>query len=107
VKSLVQAIVLAAVFAAPMSSFAQSHSSITRAEVRAELMQLENAGYNPGRGSDPHYPNDLQAAEVRVGEQNSKTSGFGGSSETGTYSEVPHTAKYTAGRDLVLIFFGH
>jgi len=107
VKSLVQAIVLAAVFAAPISSFAQSDSSITRAQVRAELMQLEKAGYKPGRGSDPHYPNDLQAAEVRVGEQNGATSGFGGSSETGTSAEVPHTAKYTAGRDLAQIFFDH
>jgi hypothetical protein len=68
-KSLIQAVVIAAVLAAPVASFAQSNQPITRAQVRAELIQLEKAGYQPGL-DDPYYPADIQAAEARVAAQN-------------------------------------
>ncbi|EIF35020.1 hypothetical protein BCh11DRAFT_02833 [Burkholderia sp. Ch1-1] len=80
-KSLIQAVVIAAVLAAPVASFAQSNQPVTRAQVRAELIQLEKAGYQPGR-DDPYYPADIQAAEARVAAQNGTAqaaeSGFGG-----------------------------
>lgn len=68
-KSLVQAVVVAAALVAPVVSFAQSGSTITRAQVRAELVQLQQAGYNAARGEDPHYPEAIQAATARVAEQ--------------------------------------
>ncbi|MBN3733614.1 DUF4148 domain-containing protein [Burkholderia sp. Tr-20390] len=68
-KSLVQAVVVAAALVAPVVSFAQSGSTITRAQVRAELVQLQQAGYNTARGEDPHYPEAIQAATARVAEQ--------------------------------------
>lgn len=68
-KSLIQAVVIAAVLAAPVASFAQSNQPVTRAQVRAELIQLEKAGYQPGR-DDPYYPEDIQAAQARVSAQN-------------------------------------
>ncbi|HEF5870866.1 TPA: DUF4148 domain-containing protein [Burkholderia cenocepacia] len=68
-KSLVQAIVVAAALVAPVVSFAQSGSTITRAQVRAELVQLQRAGYNSARGEDPHYPEAIQAATARIAEQ--------------------------------------
>src|SRR5579864_4115528 len=68
-KSLIQAVVIAAVLAAPVASFAQSNQPVTRAQVRAELVQLEKAGYQPGR-SDPYYPADIQAAQARIAAQN-------------------------------------
>ncbi|AOK52140.1 DUF4148 domain-containing protein [Burkholderia stagnalis] len=68
-KSLVQVAVVAAALVAPVVSFAQPGSQITRAQVRAELIQLEQAGYNPARGEDPHYPDSIQAATARVAEQ--------------------------------------
>ncbi|AIO31504.1 DUF4148 domain-containing protein [Burkholderia pseudomultivorans] len=68
-KSLVQAVVVAAALVAPVVSFAQSGSTITRAQVRAELVQLQQAGYNSARGEDPHYPEAIQAATARVAEQ--------------------------------------
>ncbi|HEY1216660.1 MAG TPA: DUF4148 domain-containing protein, partial [Bryobacteraceae bacterium] len=64
-KSLIQAVVIATVLAAPVASFAQSNQPVTRAQVRAELIQLEKAGYQPSR-SDIYYPADLQAAQSRV-----------------------------------------
>jgi type II secretory pathway pseudopilin PulG len=88
-KSLIKAIAIAAVLAAPVASFAQSNNQpLTRAEVRNQLIQLEQAGYNPGATNDPTYPADIQAAEARVQAQNpavaqtqepvANTSGYGG-----------------------------
>jgi cytochrome c556 len=77
-KNLIQAVVVAAALAAPVAVFAQSNQPVTRAQVRAELIQLEKAGYNPARGEDPYYPADIQAAEAKVAAQNGATSGYGG-----------------------------
>ncbi|RAS35431.1 DUF4148 domain-containing protein [Paraburkholderia bryophila] len=80
-KSLIQAVVIAAALVAPVASFAQSNQPVTRAQVRSELIQLEQAGYQPGR-ADPYYPADIQAAQSRVAEQNGTAqaaqSGYGG-----------------------------
>ncbi|SAK93117.1 hypothetical protein AWB76_06880 [Caballeronia temeraria] len=42
-----------------------------RAKKNAELKKLEDAGYNPSRGNDPHYPQDLQNAQKKVGKDRS------------------------------------
>jgi hypothetical protein len=77
-KSLIQAVVIAAALVAPVASFAQqTNAPITRAQVRAELIQLEAAGYHPGI-SDPFYPANIQAAEARVAAQNSSETAYGG-----------------------------
>ncbi len=70
-KTLIQAVAVAVAIAAPLSSFAQSNAPVTRAQVRAELVQIEQAGYHPAPGRDPYYPQDIQAAEARVAAQHS------------------------------------
>jgi hypothetical protein len=66
-KSIIKAVAIAAVLAAPVASFAQSSQQpVTRAEVRQDLIQMEQAGYNPATSNDPTYPSDVQAAEHRV-----------------------------------------
>ncbi|MFM0689943.1 DUF4148 domain-containing protein [Paraburkholderia strydomiana] len=84
-KSLIHAVVVAAALAAPVVSFAQSN--VTRAQVRAELIQLQSAGYHVGDGDNATYPEAIQAAEAKVAAQNGATSGYGGevkgSSESG------------------------
>jgi hypothetical protein len=90
-KSLIKAVALAVVLAAPVVSFAQSQQPLTRAEVKAQLKQLEDAGYNPAVATDAVYPADIQAAEARVAAQNdaarADSTGYGttatGSSQTG------------------------
>ncbi|MEC5408628.1 DUF4148 domain-containing protein [Paraburkholderia sp. MPAMCS5] len=88
-KSLIKAVAIAAALAAPVASFAQSSQQpVTRAEVRNQLIQLEQAGYNPAVSNDPDYPADVQAAERQVQAQNpamaqtqlpvADTSGYGG-----------------------------
>jgi uncharacterized protein DUF4148 len=76
-KSLIQAVVVAAALAAPVAVFAQSNAPVTRAQVRAELVQLENAGYRPGDGDHTTYPAQIQAAEAKVAAENGAT-GVGG-----------------------------
>ncbi|MGF6290665.1 DUF4148 domain-containing protein [Paraburkholderia youngii] len=76
---LVKSLIVAAVVAVPVVSFAQSNAPVTRAQVRAELVQLEKAGYNPAADYNT-YPQDIQAAEARVSALNSAaTSAYGGS----------------------------
>ena len=85
-KSLIQAVVVAAALAAPVAVFAQSNAPITRAQVRAELVQLEKAGYHPGDGDNSTYPAQIQAAEAKVAAQNDATgvgAAVNGSSDTG------------------------
>jgi hypothetical protein len=104
-KSLISALVLSSALAAPAFAFAQNNAPVTRAQVKAELIQLEKAGYNPG-GEDVNYPQDIQAAEQRVAEQQSAASSSYGSSANGTSASGMHasvapddTAKST--------YFGH
>ncbi|HKT96333.1 MAG TPA: DUF4148 domain-containing protein [Paraburkholderia sp.] len=75
-KSLIQAVAVAVAIVAPVASFAQTNAPVTRAQVRAELAQLEKAGYSPASGDDAHYPDDLLAAEVKVAAQNSAVGGI-------------------------------
>ncbi|MBN3793804.1 MULTISPECIES: DUF4148 domain-containing protein [Burkholderia] len=61
---------VAVLAAIPALSFADTGHGLTRADVRAELVRLEQAGYNPAR-SEPHYPEDIAAAlQVAQSDQN-------------------------------------
>jgi hypothetical protein len=59
---------IAAFVAAPIVSFAQQSQPLTRAQVRADLVAVEKAGYNPS--DDLHYPENIQRAERIIAEQN-------------------------------------
>jgi hypothetical protein len=65
-KSLIYAVPAVAVFAGPIASFAQSNEPLTRAQVQAEMVELEQVGYDPARGEDVHYPDGVQAALARA-----------------------------------------
>lgn len=96
-KSLIKAVAIAAVLAVPALSFAQAQGTngpVSRAQVRAELAQLEAAGYHPSV-NNIYYPEDIQKAEARVSAQNglaeAQTSGYGpstsGSSQSGARTD--------------------
>lgn len=80
----------AAVLAAPVASFAQSNVPLTRAQVRADLVRVEQAGYNPSLGDDVNYPADIQAAEAKIAAENAAAAqtndSFGGVAQNGTSS---------------------
>lgn len=82
-----QVVVAALILAAPVASFAQqSQQPLTRAEVRASLIQAEKGGYGPLDWTD--YPNgEMQAAQTPAVD----TSGYGtvahGTSQSGDASQ--------------------
>jgi len=70
-NTLTRAVLAISFIAAPALSFAQSAAApVTRAEVMADLVRLEQAGYMPSRINDTRFPEDLQAAEAKVQAQN-------------------------------------
>lgn len=67
----VRLLAVAALVAAPALSFAAAPQALTRADVRADLVRVEQAGYRPISG-DAQYPADLDTALVHVhSDQNS------------------------------------
>jgi hypothetical protein len=81
-------LVFSAITIDPALSFAQGTSSqLTRAQVRADLIRVEQAGYRMGIGNDPDYPADVQAAEAKVVAEPGggiALNSAGGKSEVGT-----------------------
>ena len=99
---------LVAVSAAVAAPAFANESTVTRAQVHAELVQLQQAGYAPGRANDPHYPDDLQAALTRIRANNTvtadtATSGYGSDAAAVTQSGS-RPAMRVAERS---IYFGH
>jgi uncharacterized membrane protein len=81
VMKLVQSLIVAAALAIPaVSSFAQSSQPVSRAEVKAQLVQLEKAGYSPA-GDNTTYPANIQAAQARFSTENAADAGYGGVAE--------------------------
>jgi hypothetical protein len=93
-KTLIYATLVASALAAPALSFAQNATApMTRAEVQADLVQVEQAGYRPSI-NDVHYPADIQAAEARLASQDTTTQGytsFGGVSIGSSQAGAPTT----------------
>ncbi|MBC8741789.1 DUF4148 domain-containing protein [Paraburkholderia sp. UCT31] len=105
-KTLIYAALVASALVVPAVSFAQDVTApLTRAEVRADLVQVEQAGYRPS-ANDLHYPTDIQAAEARIHAQDATTPGsmaVGGVSMNGSsQSGAPSTPAGTHS-----IYFGH
>jgi hypothetical protein len=66
-KAIVKTTAIAITLVVPALSFAQtSNGPVTRDQVRAQLIELEHAGYNPAHGNRGTYPAEIQAAEARV-----------------------------------------
>lgn len=114
-KSLIYAVVAISVIGAPAVSFAQSNGPVTRAQVRDELIQLEQAGYRVPVGNNPYYPEDIQAAQARVTAKSTEAqsgmsgtsgmsgmSGYGaamqGTSESGAPASMENTKSTFFGR---------
>ena len=88
-KILVGLVIAASAIGAPALSFAQSNAPLTRAEVLADLVRFQEAGYNPSRGNDPYYPANVQAAQATIAAQKTQqqgTQGVGGVAQNGSAS---------------------
>jgi hypothetical protein len=89
-KSLVPALVIASALSVPAFAQAADNGPVTRADVKAQLVQLERAGYNPA-SDQTTYPADIQAAQARVdAQQGVAASSFGGVSDGAQASGNSH-----------------
>jgi hypothetical protein len=104
-KSFIQAVVVAVVLAVPAVSFAQSNQPLTRAQVKAELVQIEAAGYNPATANDYDYPANIQAAEARVAAQKAATTAYGGVSNGS--SDSGSAVRTATGDNMGSVYMGH
>jgi hypothetical protein len=104
-RSLIQAAVVVAMFSYPIFTFAQSNAPIIRAQVRAELIELERAGYHVGDGDNVHYPDAIEAAEARVAAQHAAASGYGGVESVASVSSAPVSDR--AQVKTRSLYFGH
>ncbi|MGG1945311.1 DUF4148 domain-containing protein [Trinickia sp. NRRL B-1857] len=85
-KGLIKAVLVASTLSVPVFAFAQvDNVPVTRAEVKADLVRVEQAGYYP-KGNDVYYPDDIQAAEAKIAAQRgaANATGVGGVAMTGT-----------------------
>jgi hypothetical protein len=80
-------IAIAAWLSAPLFAHAQSNAPATRASVRAELIQLEKAGYHPELDR-VNYPSNIQNAERRISQDQSSGASTAGSSASGARRSV-------------------
>jgi hypothetical protein len=77
-KSSIRAVVIATALVVPALPFAQG-SQLTRAQVRAELAELQSVGYSAGDGDQAHYPQAIQQAEAKLAARKGATA-YGGAS---------------------------
>ena len=64
-NNLIRAVLLSCALSAPIVAFAQTADhALTRADVRADLVRVEQAGYRP-ISNDPNYPDDIRPPSRR------------------------------------------
>ncbi|MFM0008468.1 DUF4148 domain-containing protein [Paraburkholderia dipogonis] len=75
---------VASALAAPAVSFAQDTTApVSHAQVRADLVQVEQTGYRPS-AKDVYYPADIPAAQARLHGQDMSSTAVGGVSMDGS-----------------------
>lgn len=82
-RSALRNIIVAAGLVFPALAFAQSGEALTRAQVHAHLVQLEQAGYDP-YAKEWLYPDGLKQAEKKVAEQQAAENTAYGPESNGT-----------------------
>ena len=93
-KALIKAVLISCALSAPAFAFAQAtNAPLTRAEVKADLVRVEQAGYRP-QAEDPNYPADIQAADAKIAAQDQTpgAASIGGVPMTGASQAAPPLA---------------
>jgi hypothetical protein len=100
-KTLIPAVVIASALAVPTLAFSQDNngSEVTRAQVKGDLIQMEQEGYKPGADRTT-YPAPEQAAEQRVEarkgiEATSYGPSMSGTSASGAPTDMTHTPEHS------------
>ncbi|MDN7458552.1 DUF4148 domain-containing protein [Burkholderia cenocepacia] len=82
---------------AAFAAHAQAASTLTRAQVRQELVELQAAGYRTSLASGPDFPENMQAVMQRAAQARSEghAAGYGSDGRSHTESGkpmLPHAA---------------
>jgi hypothetical protein len=106
-KSLIHVVVAACALTGATLAFARTSTDpVTRAEVRADLVQVEQAGYQPA-GTQRNYPQNIQAAEAKVAtQQDSAAAAVGGVAMPGSSASGMYASR-TPGYEGRSIYQGH
>lgn len=105
-KSLVPAIVLAAALGAPAFAYAQDADSVSRASVKADLVRMEQSGYNV-EGDHATYPAQSQAAEQRVQANSGVVATSYGSPTDSSYAAGARSTPMAQPASTRSVYFGH
>ncbi|MDR6499423.1 DUF4148 domain-containing protein [Burkholderia sp. DN3021] len=76
-KTMKQAACAFLLIGAVFAAHAQAASTLTRAEVRQELAELEAAGYRTSLASSPDFPENMQAIMRRAARVRGDDAGYG------------------------------
>ncbi|MEJ2769025.1 DUF4148 domain-containing protein [Mycetohabitans sp. B46] len=109
-NALIKAVVITTVAAAaavPLTSFAQTNAPLTHAQVRAELIELEQVGYNPATANDYDYPNNIQAAEARVAAKHAAEQRVAAQAVGGVASGSTQAGSSTVAHASQSVYMGH
>jgi hypothetical protein len=79
-KKLTAVLFVTSVLATPALAYAETVGGLTRAEVYADLVRVEKAGYNPSAGDDTKYPGDIQADEAKIAAKDARATIAGATS---------------------------
>jgi hypothetical protein len=90
-KFSISILVLSSALAAPALAFAEDNAPITHAQVEAELVQLETAGYH-SEMKDNKYPQGIEAAEQHIAGQQRAVSASLGMPTDGTSASGMRTS---------------
>lgn len=71
------------------AAHAQAASTLTRAEVRQELAELQSAGYRTGLASSPDFPENMQAIMQRAAQARGDDAGYGSNARANGESGKP------------------
>lgn len=83
-KLSIKTTIVAATIVVPALAFAGTNGPLTRAQVRAQLFELEQAGYNPGVDCPVNCPEGLQRAQAVVAQRQSNANAAYGPALNGT-----------------------
>ncbi|QSN63156.1 DUF4148 domain-containing protein [Caballeronia sp. M1242] len=101
-NTIAKVVLSVAAFVAPAFAFAQAQTGpVTRAQVKAELVQLERAGFSPATGENATYPADIQAAEAKVAARNAQEAYGGMHSGGGASGSMRRGGSSSAAADCV------
>ncbi|MBY8609575.1 DUF4148 domain-containing protein [Burkholderia arboris] len=78
---------------AAFAAHAQAASTVTRAQVRQELVELQAAGYRTSLASSPDFPENMQAIMQRAAQARGEDAGYGSDSRANVESgkaALPH-----------------